>query len=215
MTKSHDALPHDALAHHFETLPQQRETNILGMWAFLASEVLFFGALFAVYMLYRSAYPATFEAASHHLDPIRGTLNTFILLTSSLTVALSVRAAEARNRRSMVVLMVITAVLGVLFLGIKGTEYYTEFEEHLIPRLDFVWAGADARQAELFFTIYFIMTGLHALHMIIGVFVLIVMIYFAWRGFYAVDPMPVERFGLYWHFVDVVWIFLFPLLYLI
>ena len=206
---------HSALAHHFETLPQQREANVLGMWAFLATEVLFFGGLFVVYMVYRSVYPATFDEASHHLDPIRGAINTFVLLTSSLTVALSVRAAEARNRRGTVLMMVLTMLLGLAFLGIKANEYYIEYVENLIPSLNFVWEGPDARPAELFFTIYFIMTGLHALHMIIGIAVLVGMIYFAWRGYYDVDPMPVERFGLYWHFVDVVWIFLFPLLYLI
>ena len=210
MTRSHGAL-----AHHFETLPQQREANVLGMWIFLVTEILFFGALFATYTVYRLAYPATFEAASQHLDPVRGTINTAILLTSSLTVALSVHAAETRNRRVMVMMMVVTALLGLAFLGIKATEYYTEYVENLIPGYNFIWEGPDERPAALFFTIYFIMTGIHALHMIIGIGVLIVMIYFAWRGYYDVDPMPVERFGLYWHFVDIVWIFLFPLLYLI
>ncbi len=206
---------HGALAHHFETLAQQREANTLGMWAFLATEVLFFGALFAIYLVYRSAYPATFEAASDHLDTIRGTINTVFLLTSSLTMALAVHAAEVRNRRRMLLMMAATAALGLIFLGIKATEYYTEYEERLIPGLIFVWEGADALQAQLFFTLYFIMTALHAVHMIIGLGVLAVMMVYGWRGGYEVDPMPVERFGLYWHFVDIVWIFLFPLLYLI
>jgi cytochrome c oxidase subunit III len=210
MTKSHGAL-----AHHFETLPQQREANVLGMWIFLVTEILFFGGLFAAYVVYRLAYPVTFDAASHHLDPVRGTINTVILLTSSLTVALSVHAAETRHRRVLVMMMVVTALLGLAFLGIKASEYYTEYVDNLIPGFNFIWEGTDARPAELFFTIYFIMTGIHALHMIIGIGVLIVMIYLAWRGYYEVEPMPVERFGLYWHFVDVVWIFLFPLLYLI
>jgi cytochrome c oxidase subunit 3 len=206
---------HGALAHHFETLAQQREANTLGMWAFLATEVLFFGVLFAAYLVYRSAYPATFEAASHHLDPVRGTVNTVFLLTSSLTMALAVHAAEARNRRRLLLMMAATAVLGLIFLGIKATEYYTEYEEQLIPGLIFVWEGSDAAQAELFFVLYFIMTALHAVHMILGLAVLAVMMAYGSRGGYEVDPMPVERFGLYWHFVDIVWIFLFPLLYLI
>ena len=209
------AKSHGALAHHFETLPQQREANMLGMWAFLATEVLFFGGLFTVYLVFRSAYPAIFEAASQHLDLIRGAINTQVLLTSSLTMALAVRAAELRNRRQMVLMMVITFVLGLVFLGIKATEYYTEYEDQLIPGLVFVWEGAGALQARLFFSIYFIMTGLHATHMIIGLAILLAMILFGQRGGYEVDPMPVERFGLYWHFVDVIWIFLFPLLYLI
>jgi cytochrome c oxidase subunit 3 len=196
-------------------LAQQREANTLGMWLFLATEVLFFGALFVSYGVYRAAYPAGFGAASEHLDTIRGTINTVVLLTSSLTMALAVHAAEERDRRRMIMMMAATAALGLLFLGIKATEYYTEFEDQLIPGLLFVWEGADAPQAQLFFTIYFIMTGLHALHMIIGLAILAVMILYGWRGGYEVDSMPVERFGLYWHFVDIVWIFLFPLLYLI
>lgn len=206
---------HGALAHHFDTLEQQREANTLGMWAFLATEVLFFGGLFTVYLVLRSAYPATFAAASQHLDPLRGTINTVILLTSSLSVALAVRASEFRQRRRMVILMIITLLLGLVFLVLKATEYYTEYEEQLIPGLIFVWEGADALQARLFFSLYFIMTGIHATHMIIGLGILSVMIVWALRGKYDVDPMPVERFGLYWHFVDVIWIFVFPLLYLI
>lgn len=204
-----------ALAHHFETLPQQREANTLGMWLFLATEVLFFGALLAVYMVYRTAYPTTWQAAAAHLDVVRGTVNTIFLLSSSLTMALAVHAAEARDRGRIVWMMAATAILGVLFLGIKATEYYTEYEAQLIPGWIFVWEGADAVAAQLFFTLYFVMTGLHAVHMIIGLVILALMMIHGWRGGYEVDPMPVERFGLYWHFVDIVWIFLFPLLYLI
>jgi cytochrome c oxidase subunit 3 len=206
---------HGALAHHFETLAQQREANTLGMWLFLATEVLFFGALFTVYGVYRSAYPAAFAEASSHLDDIRGTINTVVLLTSSLTMALAVYAAEARDRRRMVMMMGATALLGLIFLGIKATEYYTEYVDQLVPGLVFVWEGADALHAQLFFTLYFIMTGFHAVHMIIGLAILAVMMFYGWRGGYELDSMPVERFGLYWHFVDIVWIFLFPLLYLI
>jgi cytochrome c oxidase subunit 3 len=206
---------HGALAHHFETLPQQQEANRLGMWAFLATEVLFFGGLFTAYLVYRSAYPAVFDEASTHLDIIRGTINTVILLTSSLTMALAVHASEHGKRGRMILMMFLTALLGLAFLGIKATEYYTEYEEQLVPGLIFVWEGAGPLQARLFFSLYFIMTGLHATHMIIGLAVLAVMVLWGWRGKYAIDPMPVERFGLYWHFVDIVWIFLFPLLYLI
>jgi cytochrome c oxidase subunit 3 len=216
--RAHETHGHEiqgAVAHHFETLAQQQETNRLGMWIFLATEVLFFGGLFTVYAVFRSTYPETFEAAASHLDPIRGAINTVILLTSSLTVALAVHASELRRRRQMVMLLLATAILGLAFLGIKATEYYTEYVDELIPGLRFVWEGGDALQARLFFSIYFVMTGLHATHMIIGLAVLAVMIVFALRGAYEVDPMPVERFGLYWHFVDIVWIFLYPLLYLI
>jgi len=206
---------HGALAHHFETIKQQREANTLGMWLFLATEVLFFGALFTIYTVFRLAYPNGFEAASDRLDVVRGTINTVVLLTSSLTMALAVYAAEARRRRMMLLMMGATAILGVLFLGIKFSEYYTDYQEHLIPTLNFAWEGSGAIQVQKFFSMYFIMTGFHALHMIIGLVVLAVMMIYGWRGGYEADSMPVERFGLYWHFVDIVWIFLFPLLYLI
>lgn len=206
---------HPALAHHFSDIEQQREANTLGMWAFLATEVLFFGALFAAYLVYRSAYPAAFAAAGSHLNKILGAINTAVLLTSSLTVALAVQAAGERARKRLLLLMAATVGLGVLFLGIKGFEYFQEYREQLIPTINFAWEGEGAPQAMLFFTFYFFMTMLHALHMVIGIGVLLVMIFWAWRGGYEVDDMPVERFGLYWHFVDIVWIFLFPLLYLI
>jgi cytochrome c oxidase subunit III len=203
------------VAHHFETYEQQREASILGMWAFLATEVLFFGALFTSYFIFRAAYPETFQSASSHLSVWRGTLNTALLLTSSLTVVLAVHAAELRDRKRLVRMLLITAALATVFLAIKGTEYYTEYVDDLVPGLNFVWEGSDARQARVFFSLYFIMTAIHAIHMILGLLVMAVMIWFARRGHYDPDPIPVERFGLYWHFVDMVWIFLFPMLYLI
>jgi cytochrome c oxidase subunit III len=203
------------LGHHFDTLEQQREANVLGMWGFLATEVLFFGALFAAYMIFRFVYYPTFAAASAHLDLMLGAVNTAILLTSSLTVALAVHAATERATRRVMIFLAATIVLAVIFLGVKGVEYWIEYQDQLIPGLNFVWHGHDVLPARLFFSLYFVMTGLHALHMIIGIVIAIGMIFFAWRGFYLDDPMPVERFGLYWHFVDVVWIFLYPLLYLI
>ena len=206
---------HSLVAHHFETLEQQRDASRLGMWTFLATEVLFFGGLFLAYVVYRAGYPEIFSEAGRRLNPVLGTINTVVLLTSSLTVALAVHAGGEHRRKRMIYLMLATMALGLLFLGIKGVEYYIDYEEHLIPGLNFAWEGNDAARAQLFFTLYFIMTGLHALHMIIGISVLGVMTYLATRGWYDREPMPVELFGLYWHFVDVVWIFLFPLLYLI
>ncbi len=206
---------HSLVAHHFDTLEQQRDASRLGMWTFLATEVLFFGGLFAAYVVYRAGYPDIFSAAGGRLNVILGTLNTVVLLTSSLTVALAVHAATEHRRRQMILLLLTTMGLAVLFLGIKGFEYYIDYEEGLIPGANFHWEGADAARAQLFFTLYFIMTGLHALHMIIGIAVAGVMVYLSTRGWYDQEPMPIELFGLYWHFVDVVWIFLFPLLYLI
>jgi cytochrome c oxidase subunit 3 len=206
---------HAAVAHHFEDLEQQREANLLGMWTFLATEVLFFGGLFTVYMVYRAAYGQPFAAASHHLDIVLGTINTWVLLTSSLTVALAVHYAQLQRRREPAGLLALTLGLGLIFLVIKGLEYYHKFEENLVPGLNFQWAEGDAGPAQLFFSLYFVMTGLHAVHMIIGIAVAAVMAWFAWHGRYVAEYMPVELFGLYWHFVDIVWIFLFPLLYLI
>lgn len=204
-----------ATAHHFQDLAQQRDANRLGMWTFLASEVLFFGVLFTAYLVYRAAYPAVFVEAGRHLNVLLGTINTAVLLCSSLTVVLAVQAAEARQQRRVRLLLLLTAGLGLLFLGIKGVEYYVDYQERLIPALNFYWEGSDGLRAELFFTLYFIVTGLHALHLLIGIGIALIMAWLTGRGWYDQEPQPVELFGLYWHFVDVVWIYLFPLLYLI
>lgn len=218
---------HGVVAHHFEDLAQQQEANRLGLWVFLATEVLFFGVLITGYIVFRSVYPTTFLAGSQHLNVVLGTLNTAILLTSSLLVALAVRAAsqlseswqrpEAANpkRRQVMLLLLATAALGLIFLGIKAYEYTIDYAEGLIPGLNFRWEGADDRQAQLFFTLYFITTGMHALHMIIGIVIAVVMAWLVRRQWYDRDPMPVELYGLYWHFVDIVWIFVFPFYYLI
>lgn len=203
------------VAHHFEDAEQQHEANILGMWTFLASEVLFFGALIAAFYIYRATYTDSFKAASQHLYMIIGAINTVVLLTSSLTVALAVHASEQRQRRLMIRFMLATLVLGLLFLGFKGFEYFLDYREHLVPAFNFAWEGDHVGQAELFFIFYFIITLVHALHMIIGIGVLTSMAWRARHGHYDQDPTPVELFGLYWHFVDIVWIFLFPTLYLL
>ena len=218
------AAEHSVVAHHFEDLAQQREANRLGLWVFLSTEVLFFGVLITAYIVFRAAYPTTFHAASHHLNVVLGTLNTTLLLTSSLLVALAVHAASAlahggssalRHRRLVMLLLSATALLGLIFLGIKAFEYYTDYQEHLIPGFDFRWEGADFLQAQLFFVLYFVTTGIHALHMIIGIVIALVMAFLSGRHWYDRDPIPVELFGLYWHFVDIVWIFVFPFYYLI
>jgi cytochrome c oxidase subunit III len=205
-----------ALKHHFDDLGQQHEAATLGMWLFLATEVLFFGGLFAAYMLYRVWYPETWGAASRTLDVTLGATNTFVLITSSLTMALAVHAAATDKRRTLLIFLVLTMVLGAVFLGIKGLEYAHKFEEHHVPGLGFHFEGTAPERANLFFSLYFAMTGLHAAHMIIGLGLLTVMCWMAARGrFSARWHTPVEISGLYWHFVDIVWIFLFPLLYLV
>ena len=204
------------LAHHFDTLDQQRESASLGMWVFLATEVMFFGGLFTAYVVYRGMYPEFFAAGSRELDIRLGGINTAVLICSSWTMAMAVRAAQLGRRNGQVWFMVGTAALGLVFLGLKAIEYGHKFTHHLVPGPNFQYAGADANHVQLFFSVYFVMTGVHALHMIIGLGVLARLVPRAWRGAYGPDHHhPVECFGLYWHLVDIVWIFLFPLLYLL
>jgi cytochrome c oxidase subunit 3 len=204
------------LAHHFDNLEQQREAGTLGMWVFLVTEVLFFGGLFMTYIVYRSWYPGAFAAASHELDITLGTINTAVLITSSLTMALAVHASQTGERRLLLIFLLITMALGVTFLGIKGVEYYHKFTEHHVPGPAFQFEKEYFRHAQLFFSLYFVMTGLHALHMIIGLGIMTWMLWWSWRGVISAEYYsPIEISGLYWHFVDIVWIFLFPLLYLV
>jgi cytochrome c oxidase subunit 3 len=207
---------HRALAHQFDNLDQQREVASLGMWIFLATEVLFFGGLFLTYAVYRSWYPEAFTAASRELLVWAGTLNTVVLITSSLTMALAVHAAQSGHRRALVALLLVTMAFGCVFLGVKAFEYWTEFREHHVPGFGFQFDPEHYLNAQIFFSLYFIMTGLHAVHMIIGLGIMSVMVWMSWRGRFTTEYYnPIEVSGLYWHFVDIVWIFLFPLLYLI
>jgi cytochrome c oxidase subunit 3 len=206
------------LAHHFDDLDQQRDAAELGMWVFLATEVLFFGGLFLAYAVYRGQYGEAFAAASHHLDSWLGAANTLVLLTSSLTMALAVHAAQTGRRGLLVGLLLATLLLGAVFLGVKLYEYHHKYEEQLVPLfgLPFHYESPARSQAMMFFTLYFIMTGVHALHMVIGIGVLGTLVVLAWRGgLLAERYIPVHLSGLYWHFVDIVWVFLFPFLYLV
>jgi len=205
-----------AHAHQFDDAEQQREAATLGMWLFVAQEILFFGGLFTVYTVYRYAYPGPFAHASHHLDVWLGGINTAVLIASSLTMALAVHAAQVGRRNGQVGYLLLTILLGAVFLVIKTIEYHHKFHESHVPGANFRYPGAEAKPAEIFFSLYFAMTGLHALHMVIGIAILAVLVVMALRGrFGASYYSPVEVTGLYWHFVDIVWIFLFPLLYLI
>jgi cytochrome c oxidase subunit 3 len=212
---------HGPLQHHFESLDQQREASTLGMWAFLATEVLFFGVLFTAYLIYRLRFAGVFAVASHHLDVVAGAINTGVLICSSLTMALSIWAAQVEKRKLVVLFLLLTMLLGTTFLGIKAYEYHHKFEDHLVPGNEFDTAhryfpDSIVHQAQIFYSLYFIMTGIHALHMIIGLGCLTYLLFPAWKGrFNAAWHTPLECIGLYWHFVDIVWIFLFPLLYLI
>ena len=223
------------------------------MWVFLLTEILSFGGLFVAYILYRTWYFDAFAEASRSIAIFWGALNTAVLILSSLTMALGVRAAQTNKRNALVGWLILTMILGAVFLGVKVIEYKEKFEHHHVPGPSFVWAheggaegggeavaaepaaagdpstalGAGHRQlsltpdelqrtTQIFFSLYFTMTGLHALHMIVGIVLMTVITIMAWRGkFDAEYYTPVEMSGLYWHFVDIVWIFLFPLLYLV
>jgi cytochrome c oxidase subunit 3 len=216
-TSAHAHAVDTKLQHHFDDLGQQLEASTLGMWLFLVTEIMFFGGLFLTYMIYRSAYATGFQEASNHLNVIWGAINTIVLIVSSLTMALAVRAAQtSAPPKTQVGWIVATMILGAAFLGIKVIEYADKFTHHLVPGPYFVWEGKYPEAAEIFYSLYFAMTGLHALHMIVGLGIMTVIATMAWkRQFDGHWYTPVEISGLYWHFVDIVWIFLFPLLYLI
>ncbi|MBT9332178.1 cytochrome c oxidase subunit 3 [Paracidobacterium acidisoli] len=222
--------PH--LRHHFETVEQQREAASFGMWLFLLTEIMFFGGLFCAYLIYRNWYYPAFVVGSHQLKIWAGTTNTGVLIGSSFTMAMAVYSSQVRNRAALIGYLLLTIVLGTVFLGIKGYEWHDEWEHHHVPGLnfsvsDFVHTSAAypedkplpldmAEKTQVYFSLYFAMTGMHALHMIIGVSLLIILLAQAWGGAYTDGHMTtIENFGLYWHFVDIIWIFLFPLLYLI
>lgn len=222
--------PHGLVAHQFEDAPQQREAALLGMWSFLATEVLFFGGLITAYVVYRWKAPIQVGLASHHLNVALGCVNTCVLLVSSFLVALAVAEAQRGNARKVIQLLVGTIILGVAFLGIKAVEWVTDYHEGLIPFAT-NWAipsgdlnamtdrGLEPNQFSLyrlFWVLYFFMTGLHGLHVIIGLGVFAIVAALVWRRRHAKNfANLVEVTGLYWHFVDIVWVFLYPLLYLI
>jgi cytochrome c oxidase subunit 3 len=204
------------LAHQFDDIEQQREASTLGMWVFLATEILFFGGLFLGYAVYRSSYTEAFIEASRHLDVTLGAVNTAVLLCSSLTMAMAVHAAQTGHEKPLIRFLILTMLLGAVFVGIKFYEYYEKWHEGLIPGRGFVWSGKDPQHAGMFFLLYFIMTGTHAVHMVVGFGLMTVLIFQARRGKFSVlYNTPVELGGLYWHFVDIIWVFLFPLLYLV
>ncbi len=246
----HHGPPH--LCHQFQDMEQQNDSYVIGMWTFLVTEIMFFGALFLCYVVYRGMNPAVFVEAHHHLEIAKGATNTVVLLTSSFTMAMTVYYAQMANRNRQLVFLAVTILLAFVFLGIKGLEWYKKWEDHHVPGPNFSYvreglpaesgagaantsalnAGAApgegsmaakntvepifAQKAELFFSLYFAMTGLHALHIIIGIGIMGVMWLMLLFRHPAVDyHMPIEMAGLYWHFVDIVWIFLFPLFYLI
>ena len=215
-----------ALLHHFADAQQQKNAASLGMWLFLVTEIMFFGGMFCAYLIYRVQHFNAFAAASQQLDIKMGAINTAVLIVSSVTVVFAVKAAEAGKRMMLVAMLTVTVLLGLTFLVVKGFEYKEKFEKHHVPGASFSFTDTfddngkkipvNPKEAELFFSLYFAMTGMHALHMIIGIGILFWLMVRAQRGeFSAGYVAPIENFGLYWHFVDIVWLYLFPLLYLI
>lgn len=223
---AHGEAQNPALLHHFAEPEQQRNAASLGMWVFLGTEVMFFGGLFVSYLVYRLWYFGDFGAASKTLNVKLGATNTAVLICSSLTVVLAVWAAQTARRTLLLVSLGLTLLLGLAFLGIKGIEYHDKFVEHHVPGASFSFEHekipghpdhyANAQHAQIYFALYFIMTGLHALHMIVGIGIFLWLFTMAWKGRFTPEyNTPVEIGGLYWHFVDIIWIYLFPLLYLI
>ncbi|MBI4419022.1 MAG: cytochrome c oxidase subunit 3 family protein [Ignavibacteriales bacterium] len=205
---------HSHVAHQFDDLAQQQDASNLGMWAFLATEVLFFGGMFAAYAVYRTLYYDAFVAGSQHMDVLLGAINTAVLLLSSLTVALGVHEVKRGNNAGLTRYLLLTITLGLTFLVIKGFEYSHKYADGLIPGVHFTLDGPE--HVGLYFILYFVMTGFHALHMIVGVGIMTAMVIMTRRGRFSPEyHNPIEVSGLYWHFVDIVWIFLYPLFYLI
>ncbi len=202
--------------HQFDDALQQREAAYQGMWIFLSTEVLFFGAVIFGYTVYRGMFYREFLEGSHHLSVLLGGINTAVLLCSSLCMALAVHAAQRGRNKQLINYLLLTALIGAGFLGIKALEYYQHYKEHLFPGLSFTYPGEGANHVELFMIFYFVLTGMHAVHMLIGLGVLLVIAALASREKFSPEYYgPVDIGGLYWHFVDIVWVFLFPLLYLV
>jgi cytochrome c oxidase subunit III len=204
------------LAAHFSTLEQQHDAAMLGMWIVLATEVMLFGGLFTAYTIYRFLYPLGFAEGSRHMNVLLGAVNTVVLLVSSGCMAMSVDCARLGKRRGLIGFLALTALLGLVFVALKGVEYVQHFDEGLVPGLAWTYAGPRAAEVQLFMLAYFTMTGLHAIHLLIAVGLLGIMLLKA-RGENALLPIrhtPYELVGLYWHFVDIIWVFLLPLLYL-
>ena len=224
-----NAEQHPQLRHHFADMEQQKNTASLGMWLFLVTEIMFFGGLFCAYLIYRLMYFNAFAAASQQLSIGLGAFNTAVLLVSSVTVVLAVRAAQDGKRKQLVTYLVLTVFLGLTFLGVKAIEYKEKFEKHHVPGPTFAFTDSfddnghvvklnadEVPHAQMFFALYFAMTGMHALHMIIGCVLFTGLAVLAWKGKYSPGYYtPIENAGLYWHLVDIIWIYLFPLLYLI
>jgi cytochrome c oxidase subunit 3 len=209
--------PQYHVAHHFDSADQQFESNRMGVWLFLVTEILFFGGLFCAFAVFRTWYLPGFLEAHHHLDKVMGAINTLVLITSSLSMALAVRSAQVANKKATTALLAFTIFCAFIFLVVKYFEYAHKFHEGLLPGAAFHAEGFEhAQQASIFFAVYFMMTGVHGVHVVIGIGLITWILIKNQKGqFSGRYYSPVENVGLYWHLVDLVWIYLFPLLYLV
>ena len=204
------------LQHHFRDMSQQFDAAKIGMWLFLVTEILMFGGLFVGYGIMHAKHPAAFQAAHHHLDRIMGALNTIVLLVSSFTMVLAVWAAQTSRRKALIANLALTFTLAGVFLVVKYFEYAHKFHEGLLPGRFYSHVGDVVPGQFLFFSFYFMMTGLHGIHVVVGMGAIAILLRRAIRGdFSAAYFGPVEVTGLYWHLVDLIWIYLFPLMYLV
>lgn len=203
------------LREQFANPEQQLETAKVGMWIFLVTEIMLFGGLFMAFTVYRIYSPQAFDAGSREMQIVLGSVNTAVLICSSFAMAMADHSAESGNQRLLALFLILTMLLGCVFLGIKFTEYYDHFHDHKAPGVWFEYSGPNPGQVQMFFVFYFIMTGLHAFHMLIGLGVLSLMLLRTLLGsFTAKYHTPIQLSGLYWHFVDVVWVFLYAIFYL-
>lgn len=216
MTHASGTSHNSHVAHHFVSSEQQFETSKLGMWIFLITEILFFGGLFLAYIVYRAWYPDLYVMASTQLDTTFGAINTAVLILSSLTMALSIWAAQQNKQKLIIWNLLATIALASVFMIIKYFEYTHKFELGIFPGEYYTFTGIDHPKAHIFFSIYYMMTGLHGIHVIIGIGLITWLVIKTQKGAFSPEYYtPIEIIGLYWHLVDIIWIFLFPLLYLI
>jgi cytochrome c oxidase subunit III len=204
-----------AVREQFNNPVQQRETATVGMWVFLITEIMLFGALFTGFAVYRLQNPVGFDQGSAQMDFTLGAINTAVLICSSFAMALAVNSAERGRRLRLALFLVLTIVLGLVFLGIKFDEYYLHYLDHKAPGISFYQSGPQAQSIEMFYVFYYVMTGLHAVHMFVGIGLLTTLVLRTGLGSFSAEyHTPVEITGLYWHFVDTVWVFLFAIFYI-
>lgn len=204
-----------ALREQFATPEQQRESASVGMWIFIITEVMLFGGLFTAFTVYRHSYTMAFDVGSAGMDHALGAINTAVLICSSFTMALAVHSAEVGKQKLLALFLILTMIIGAAFLGIKFTEYYLHYQEHKVPGVWFEESAPGAGQIQMFYVFYFIMTCLHATHMLVGEGVLLVLLIRSLMGTFTAEyHTPIEIGGLYWHFVDIVWVFLYAIFYI-